>query len=237
MTIVEVCVDSVKGVKVAREGGGDRVELCRELWCGGLTPSLETIESAMECAPRLGLRILVRENPTSFFLTSAQAEEQAKLIATIAGRFDGSGVPLGFVVGGLAHGEDGPQVDVEGARLWRKAARTHDLVFHRAFDETVDYAAGLRTLIDLGYNGILTTGGSTGVADIGGLRALREQAGDHLAIIGSGGLRAHNIGRVVEEAHLREVHFRAPGPDGSGTDPDTVRDTVKAVRAIQLSAT
>ena len=236
MTIVEVCVDSAKGVKVAREGGADRVELCRELWCGGLTPSLDTIESALECAPRLGLRILVRENPTSFFLTPAQVEEQVELIATIAGRFDGSGVPLGFVVGGLAQGDEGPRVD-EGARLWREAARTQDLVFHRAFDETVDYAAGLRTLIDLGYNGILTTGGSTGVADIGGLRALREQAGDHLAIIGSGGLRAHNIGRVVEEAHLREVHFRAPGPDGSGTDPDTVRDTVKAVRAIQLSAT
>ena len=108
MTIVEVCVDSVKGVKVAREGGGDRVELCRELWCGGLTPSLDTIESALECAPRLGLRILVRENPTSFFLTPAQVEEQVELIATIADRFDGSGVPLGFVVGGLAQGDEGP---------------------------------------------------------------------------------------------------------------------------------
>ena len=237
MTIVEVCVDSAKGVKVAREGGADRVELCRELWCGGLTPSLDTIESALECAPRLGLRILVRENPTSFFLTPAQVEEQVELIATIADRFDGSGVPLGFVVGGLAQGGEGPRVDVEGARLWREAARTHDLVFHRAFDEVAGHPAGLRTLIDLGYNGILTTGGCAGVADVDGLRALRDQAGDNLAIIGSGGLRAHNIGRVVEEAHLREVHFRAPGPDGSGTDPDAVRDTVKAVRAIQLSAT
>lgn len=237
MTVVEVCVDSAKGVMVAREGGGDRVELCRELWCGGLTPSLQTIESAIESAPRLGLRILVRENPKSFFLTTAQVEEQAELIATIADRFDASGVPLGFVVGGLVQADGGPQVDVEGARLWRDAARTHDLVFHRAFDETVDHAAALRKLIDLDYNGILTTGGSAGVADIGGLRALGEQASGRLAIIGSGGLRAHNIGRVVDEAHLREVHFRAPGPGGSGTDLTLVRDTVNAVRAIQLSAT
>ncbi len=231
-TVLELCVETPAGVETAQQAGADRVELAAELWNGGLTPSLALIEQALQRAPLHGVRVLVRENPTSFELSGEQTLKQAASIREIVDRFSADVLaehlpPLGIVVGGLA----GNEIDLEGARLWKEAAGPLPVVFHRAFDQTRDQAQALEQLVELGYEGVLTTGGTGRDASIPGLRALVEQAAGRIEIIGSGGLRADNIARVIRDARLQEAHFRAPYPTGDCTDPKVAAAIVKAARS------
>lgn len=226
MSIVEVCVQDVEGVKAATDAGADRVELCAELWCGGVTPSMDVIEEALTCAPPEGLRILVRENRESFELSDGEAQKQANDMLAIREQFGSAGVPVGFVVGGLQEG----QLNLRWLDLWREAAGEHTLIFHRAFDELDSPCDALELLHERGWNGILTTGADHGDADVEGLRSLLDCAGDRMDIVGSGGIRKGNVAEVLAETGLREVHFRAPLGNTDLTDPQMVTDTVKAVR-------
>lgn len=226
MCIIEVCVQDVEGVKAATDAGADRVELCAELWCGGVTPSVETIEEALTCAPPQGLRILVRENRESFELSDQEAQKQADDILTIREKFGASGVPVGFVVGGLRNG----QLNLRWLDLWREAAGEHTLIFHRAFDELELPCVALEKLHEHGWDGVLTTGADHGKADMDGLRGLLGCSDGRMDIVGSGGIRKDNVAQVLQETGLREVHFRAPLGDTDQTDPQMVVDTVKAVR-------
>ena len=43
-TILEIAVESVAAARAAERGGADRVELCANLRCGGLTPNVEMMQ-------------------------------------------------------------------------------------------------------------------------------------------------------------------------------------------------
>lgn len=226
MTVVEVCVQDVDGVKAATNAGADRVELCAELWCGGVTPSMDTIEEAITYAPPRGLRVLVRENRESFELSDQEAQKQADDILAIRQMFATARTPVGFVVGGLREGRLNPQ----WLDLWRESAGEHTLIFHRAFDELDQPCGALEMLCEHGWDGVLTTGASHGNVDVEGLRGLLACADGRMDIVGSGGVRKGNVAEVLQLTGLREVHFRAPLENTDQTDPQMVAATVEAVR-------
>ena len=45
--VVELCVGDLAGIDTARSAGADRVEFCRDLSCGGLTPDPAEISEAL----------------------------------------------------------------------------------------------------------------------------------------------------------------------------------------------
>ena len=240
VTVIEICVDTLAGVEAARECGADRVELCRELWCGGLTPPDDVIRDALPACPVDGLQVLVRSRPGNFVHTADEVEGMCADIERIAGLFSATSIPCGFVVGALS---TTGLVDEEAAARFRTAAGQYRLTFHRAFDSIEDKPAALETLVRLGYQRVLTTGGSTPVADTEGLADLVRRGADRIIVLASGGLRSGNVGRVLRESRAHEVHMRAPLSQhfGSaadppartvpeGTDPDEVARIVHAVR-------
>jgi copper homeostasis protein len=84
------------------------------------------------------------------------------------------------------------------------------LTCHRAFDMVRDPAASLETLIGLGVDRILTSGGEPSVPEaLDSLQALAEQAGDRISIMPGGGVRKENIREIVEKTGIREIHFTA----------------------------
>lgn len=225
--VIELCVDDLAGVETATREGIDRVELCVELGCGGLTPPEDLIVDSLRVAPSGGLQILVRQKADSFVLTATEVEELCGIITRLRELTADARVPVGFVIGAVT--ADG-RIDEEASAAFREAAGDRPLTFHRAFDTVTDQLAGIDALKELGYDRVLTTGGDVSVADAAALKALQDRAGADLIVLGSGGLRSHNVADISDAAQLREVHMRAPDPSGVGTLPDEVVRIVEALR-------
>ena len=210
MTVVEICVEDAVGVRRARDGGADRIEICTDLSCGGLTPAFDEVAAALEVAPAGGVQVLVRPRPGDFVHTREEVDRIASDIVTLSAIGRGAPVRLGFVVGVITR--DG-QINVNAAARLR--------------DTAVDQDRGLDVLMELGYDRVLTTGGDPAVAQPDALARLVERGGDDIIILVSGGLRAHNVAEVVAASGAREVHMRAPGT--SGTDQAEVERIVAAL--------
>jgi copper homeostasis protein len=201
---VEICVDSAEGVLAAAAGGADRVELCVALEGGGTTPSVGTLAAARErCA--LEIVALLRPRAGDFLYTPLElASLERDLEALRAAGADG--VALGCLL------PDG-RVDRERTARLAERARPLKVTFHRAFDLCADLGEALATLIELGLDRVLTSGGAAEAAEgTAALRALVQQAGDSIAVVAAGGVRPQNARRIVEESGARELHATARAP-------------------------
>lgn len=239
--IIEICVEDLEGVGIARDKGADRVEYCREIACGGLTPYPATIAEALSLTPAAGLQVLVRSRDGDFVYSRTEITEMCDEIRAIRAEYDrwvhsqsaGHAPVLGFVVGALTPELD---IDVDASVRFREAAGPHRLTFHRAFDVLADHQAGLDALVELGYERVLTTGGGSATADVAGLAALIEHADGRIAVLASGGLRSQNAAQVIASTRAREVHMRAPYPGSGRTDPGEVERIVQAIRELPASS-
>jgi copper homeostasis protein len=148
----EVCVESRSGVKAALLAGADRVELCRDLAVGGLTPGPGTVEEALSMAGHsLKVHVLVRARPGDFVYSPEELDTMVEQVA--AARLAGA---HGIVVGALSL--DG-RVDERATAMLVAAARPASVTFHRAFDEVRDAGAGYDQLAGLGVDRVLTAAG------------------------------------------------------------------------------
>jgi copper homeostasis protein len=121
------------------------------------------------------------------------------------------------------------------------------VTFHRAFDLVVDQGDALETLIELGFERVLTSGGmASAVAGAGRLARLVAQAGDRIVVMPGAGIEPGNIAALRDATGAREFHAsakrrlpsamrRSPAdPLGMGagetrSDTDTVRALVAAI--------
>ena len=206
--ICEICVDSVAGVRAAREAGADRVELCGDLLEGGTTPSRGMIRRARAVAG-IGLQVIIRPRGGDFLFDD---DEFAIMQADIdTARDEGAD---GVVIGLLT--EDGA-VDAARTRALIAQARPLSVTFHRAFDMSRDPFEALETLIGLGVDRVLTSGQEASVLE--GLPLIVElvrRAGDRIIVMPGGGITTRNIDRIVAAARPREIHFAALEPAVGG---------------------
>lgn len=193
---------------MAAEAGADAVEVCAGLAEGGTTPTLGFVLHCVGQAPELEARVLVRARGGDFVHSP---EEVAVMAADIEAVRDA--VPatarVGFVVGTLT--ADGI-VDTDAVRRLVTACGDAPVSFHKAFDSVPDKPSALGLLADLGVTRVLTSGGSGPAVDhLPMLADLVRRGGDDVRIAVGGGVRTHNVARIVAETGAREVHLRALG--------------------------
>jgi len=207
VTVVEICLDDLAGVRRAEEAGADRIELCSALATGGLTPSIGTVAAALGLARRIGVNVLIRQRPGDFVVDDDELAAMVADIRAVRALERPAGVALGFVVGALR--PDGT-VDADATRALVHACGDASVTFHKAFDQTPDRAAALEELIALGIGRVLTSGGAATALDgAAELADLVAQAGDRIAVLAGGGVRPANVADLVRRSGVREVHLRA----------------------------
>ena len=81
MVKIEVCVDSVQGLRAAIEGGADRVELCSALNVGGLSPNSELI--AVARSTDVPVMVMVRPRAEGFCWDEAEIQQCFAEIAAV----------------------------------------------------------------------------------------------------------------------------------------------------------
>ena len=242
-TLVEICVDGPDGLAAAIGGGASRIELCSALVLGGLTPSPGLMGLAAK-AP-IPVYAMIRPRAGDFVFSPAELDQMRRDIDAVrdAGL---AGVVLG------ASEPRGPLAAAVLARLVEHAAGL-GTTLHRAFDAAPDPFAAIDIAATLGFERILTAGG-TGPADDAAPRLADyvAHAGGRIAIMPGGGVRPGNVAQILAATDAREIHascrvatryedeaairlgFASPAP-AAITAPDEVRALVAAVRVFDFA--
>lgn len=196
--LFEVCVDCYDSARAAKNGGGDRLELCANLVIGGTTPS-EFLFSQIHRDFGIPANVLIRPRFGDFLYTRQELEQMEGEIA----RFRDLGAN-GVVIGALT--ADG-ELDVPNLRRLKKAAGRMDVTLHRAFDMAKDQKKALEQAIDLGFTTILTSGGQ-GSAWKGRehLAELNALAGNQIRLMAGAGVNAANIPELYAATGITAYH-------------------------------
>jgi copper homeostasis protein len=202
--IIEVCVDSIAGVRAAKAAGADRVELCADLLEGGITPSRGMIRQA-RTIKGIGVHVIIRPRGGDFLFDDDEFAVMRSDIET-AKREQADGVVIGMLT------PDG-EIDIKRSRELIALARPLSVTFHRAFDVARDPLRALEALIELGVDRVLTSGQEASVLE--GLELITDlvrRASDRIIVMPGGGITPRNIERIVSAARPREIHFAALDP-------------------------
>jgi copper homeostasis protein len=220
MIEVEICCNSIASAVAAKDGCATRIELCRDLECGGLTP---TDEAIAYCARHLGLRthVLIRPRPGNFCYTE---HEQSEIIASIkrCKELGAAAVVIGFLT------NEG-RIDVEVTRRMAQLASPMEVTFHRAFDEALqDPIEALWDVAAARCHRLLTSGQKA--TAIEGAEVIKQLVGvTGVEILAGSGITPANVRQLVQATGVHEVHgsCKKTLPDGTlMTDDATVRQMI-----------
>ena len=224
---IEVCINRLEDIALLQPLAVDRIELCVELACGGLTPPLAMVEQALAIST-LPIHVLVRSRSGHFNYSEATLFEMKRTIEQL----QDLGV-AGIVTGALTPEKKLP---VAVLKSFRSIVSKGELYFHRAFDEVNTPEMALEELISLGYDGVLTSGQeNTAPAGIQALKQWKTQANEKMVILPGGGINADNCLQFktlgFEWVHLSAKKRLIDNPSSLFTAPQYSLD-VKALNEV-----
>jgi copper homeostasis protein len=211
--VLEISVETVEAALGAQAGGAHRIELCRELAQGGLTPTAGMMRTVREQVP-LPVFVMMRPRGGDFVYADAEFTQMQRDI-TLASQLGMNGIVLGMLLGN-------GHVDIARTRLLVEHARPLPVTFHRAFDASADLRDSLEGVIRTGAARILTSGGKrTAPEGLATIAKLVSDASDRITIVPGSGINASNIREVAQVTHAREFHSGLSsielGPDRNGS--------------------
>ena len=199
MALLEVCVDNLPDLLAAIDNGADRIELCSALAIGGLTPSAGLIAEAVRAARPVHVLIRPREGDFHY------GERESSIVCDDIAR------ALDLGAAGIVIGAGGPEgLDRKLLEQWILRARTvradASITLHRVFDLCRDLGGALEQAIELGFDRVLTSGGSRGAADaVASLADLHRQADGRITVMAGSGIDATNVERILAVG-IKEIH-------------------------------
>jgi len=199
--LLEICCGSLDDAMEAERGGAHRVELCSALFLGGLTPSLGIV---IEAKRRLKIPVIVMIRPRGGGFCYTAAEMAAMERDTeLSIEHGADGIVFGIL-------NPGGTIDAARTKRIRQLIGDRQAVFHRAFDVTPDPFKALDQLVELGITRVLTSGQQDTVPEgMELIKRLVEYAGDRIEVMPGGGIKPHDVARVVEATRCRQIHLTA----------------------------
>ncbi len=196
-TVIEICVDSVELAQAAERGGADRVELCHDLTCGGITPSEQVMRDTRRHL-QLPIHVLIRPRAGDFCYSWEEFELMKHQISMA------KCVGMDAIVLGIL---DHEQVDLSRTAQLVELSRPLPVTFHRAFDLCRNLRSSLEAVVQTGAKRILTSGGKDHVIDaLPMLADLVSLARDRITVMPGGGIRLNNLEKILLATGARELH-------------------------------
>ncbi len=198
---VEIAANSLASAQLAEQAGADRIEFCSALESGGLSPSYGQLRLLAERV-QIPAHILIRVRPGHFCYDAA---EQAQMLEDIQ-----LCQQLGFagvVVGAL---QPDAQLDREFCQRVRDCVKHGQLIFHRAFDFCPQPLEALAQLVEIGFDGVLTSGAAASAEQgLAQLKLCQQAYGKDLEIIAAAGIHAANAATILRETGVPSLHASA----------------------------
>lgn len=202
---LEACCTSLEEVRLSEAGGASRIELCEDLSCGGITPSVGLLKKVLR-ETKLPVNVLVRPHPpcnNASIRAFILSKEDKNLLIKQIKECKETGA-AGIVAGGLL--ADG-SLDLPLLERIVAASSPLPVTFHKAFDACAWPFETLEQIISAGCARILTSGcAPTALEGAELIAKLVRQAGNRIVIMPGGHIRPGNISRISEITKALEYH-------------------------------
>lgn len=236
MRSVEICLATENvtllknNIRIAVQGGAQRVELCSAMHLDGLTPDVEAIKAAGQTAnDQIETVVMIRPRSGDFcydYQEIALMQEQIKHVADAGAS--------GAVFGGLMQGAR--EIDLNAMEKLIPVCREYSLrsTFHRAFDVLTDRSKSLQQLVELGFDRLLTSGTSWGSGQGAeqGLDVITktiELAARRIEIVIGGGVTMENADSLSFAFGSADPRLSLHAYSGAHTGKHTDLNKVKAL--------
>ena len=201
MVQLEIACFSAASAVIAQQSGAHRIELCADRLAGGITPDF-SVFTQVKAQVKIPIYAMIRPRGGDFVYTHNEFEQMKQQLL----RFKIAGAN-GFVFGCL---EENGQVHAAQNKELVQLAHPLPCTFHRAFDEIQNKELGLQTIIDCGFNTILTAGHPGNASDgIPVLKKLQVQALDKISLMAGGGIRSGNATQLLAGTGVHWLHSSA----------------------------
>ena len=195
--IIEVCAESYEYAVNAEKAGANRIELCKDLHLDGLTPDYETAKRTIDTLD-IPVFILIRPREGNFNYSN----EEYELMKADIVKFKEMGCK-GIVSGVLNKDKT---IDIKRTKDLVELSRPLEFTFHRAFDKIANPIKGMKQLINIGANRILTSGQEdTAIEGIKLIQKLREIADNRIVIMPGSGIKLNDID-LFKKRSFSEIH-------------------------------
>ena len=224
--LVECCANSVQSAINGEKGGANRVELCKNLGVGGLTPKREDILK-VKAEIMIPLHVLIRPKSDNFIYTE---DEYLQMIDDI--QFCKSIGCNGIVIGSLHEKGD---VNIEKTKQMIKYAKPMHVTFHRAFDKGNNLARNLEDVIACGCDTLLTSGQAKNVnLGLDNLKNLIDISKGRINILAGSGVNNTNIENLFSIG-IRNFHLSGSEKNKYGileTNSQNIQDVLNKLKTI-----
>jgi copper homeostasis protein len=197
--IKEACVESFEEAKKAEQLGANRVELCSDLYAGGLTPSFELMQKT--CSElKIPVMVMIRPRAGNFVYSENEIREMLVHI-DLAKQTGAAGVVFGLLT-------TDSEIDIENTTKLADYASPLPVTFHKAIDLLADPVSGVKILKKIGgITRILTSGGrSTALQGQDTIRQLIKEASDKITIVVAGKVTDKNVQEIQALTGATEFH-------------------------------
>lgn len=199
--MLEIACFELTSAEIALNSVADRIEFCADGHLGGTTPDVEELRY-LKSKYQKPIYVMIRPKGGDFFYSNEEFQQMKDSIIA----FNKAGAD-GFVFGILTKNNE---IDSEKCKILINLTQGKPCTFHRAFDDTPNLDQATKTLIDLGFKTILTSGGtSSAMEGKETLKRLIKQYNNEINILIGGGVRSNNISELKQATNGTHFHSSA----------------------------
>ena len=199
--ILEACLETPEEAHSAFLNGAHRVELCRNLESGGLSPSRETVRRYLEIC-ELPLKVLVRPRPGNFVYSEKELTSMETEI-DLLNKLPITGIVLGVL-------QDDRSINLEAVQRLSERADPLTVTFHKAIDETRDPLQEMKKLSRIqNIQSILSSGGAQNAeTEAKMLKTMQQEFQSRFRMIAAGSITSENLLSLHHKIGFPEYHGR-----------------------------